>query len=126
MKDNDEQGKINLPKISIAIITYNQFHHLEKCIKSIEEQDYERIQIIIVDDYSCDWNEEKIIEMTSFSKDVSIIRMEKHSGPNPSYQKALEMADGEYILFLEGDDKLAGNTVLKDVFIENKANLLRI
>ena len=107
------------PKITIAIITYNQAHYLEKCMESILTQDYPNIQMIIVDDNSCDWDEDTIQDYISQAEgrgfSALAFRMSEHSGPCRAYQKALDLAEGEFILFLGGDDRLTSNDVLKGV-----------
>ena len=46
--------KIKIPKVSVVIVNYNNAKYLEKCIKSLLNQSYRNIEIIIVDDKSTD------------------------------------------------------------------------
>ena len=56
-----EKGiKLQLPSISVAIVSYNQADSLSKCIKSIGKQTYSPFELIVVDDFSCDWNESEL------------------------------------------------------------------
>ena len=46
--------------LTIAVVTYNQGHTIRKCISSIALQTYSEIDLVIVDDYSCDFKKNEI------------------------------------------------------------------
>ena len=91
--------------ISIIVPVYNLATKIEACIKSIIEQTYFDIEIIIVDDGSTD-NSREIIENLSRS-DVRIKSIFKDNGGVTSARLAgVKVATGEWIGFVDGDDEI--------------------
>lgn len=96
--------------ISIITITYNSERYLEQTITSVAEQTYPNIEYIIVDGSSSDSTlgiikkyESKIDRWISASDD----------GIADAMNKGLDMATGDYILFLHSDDYLLNSKVLE-------------
>ncbi|QQM31253.1 glycosyltransferase [Martelella lutilitoris] len=105
---NDEAASRTLsdvtPLISVIIPFYGVEAYLEACLKSVVEQDYPNLEIILVDDASPD-NSRKIAER--FAKSDSRIRIITHAqnqGLGPARNTGAEHALGEYIFFLDSDD----------------------
>lgn len=93
----------NIPKISIIVPVYNREEYLEKCIKSIIEQDFKSIEIICVNDGSTD-NSLKILKRLS-KQDERIIIIDKENGGSSSARNAaLKIAKGKYCLNIDSDD----------------------
>lgn len=99
-----------LKKVSIIIPVFNVENYLEECLSSAVGQDYESIEIIIVDDGSTD-SSGKIID--TFKNRYSFVQSvkTKNQGQSSARNLGLEMATGDYILFLDSDDWLEKNTV---------------
>ena len=96
------------PLISIIVPVYNVEKYLTKCISSIVQQTYDHIQIILVDDGSTD-NSGKICDESAQS-DVRIDVLHKENGGLVSARKAgLNIARGNYIGFVDGDDYINAN-----------------
>ena len=115
-----------MPSIAVAVICYNQAHTLTRCLQSLSMQKYPRLELIVVDDYSCDWNTAEVSDQAERllpGSRIVVHQMERHSGPQPAYQWALEAAQSEHILFLGGDDWLADSHVLVGIggFISRSA-----
>ena len=91
-------------KISIVIPAFNSENYIEKCMDSLLNQTIKDIEIIIVNDASED-NTKKIIENYA-SKDtrIKIINLDTNSGQGVARNKGLEIAQGEYIGFVDSDD----------------------
>jgi len=51
--------------VSIIVLTHNSKHYLQNCIKSIEEQDYQNFELIIVDNDSSDGTKQMLAENKS-------------------------------------------------------------
>ena len=97
-----------MDKVSVVIPTYNRFKYLLNTIKSVKEQTYSNIEIIVVNDrstqneyYSYDWEKD----------DIKIIHLEKNSKDIFGYACAgyvrnngIEFASGKYIAFCDDDD----------------------
>lgn len=115
--------------LTVAVITYNHGHTLKKCISSIARQTYNKIDLVIVDDYSCDFDREEIEAYihdlgSSSLCGVSVDAFSEHKGLAAAYNRALQLAKGAYILFIAGDDLLAQDDVLAQFMDELGDNSL--
>ena len=91
-----------MPKVSIIMPAYNSGEYIEKTIKSIINQTFKDWELIIVDDCSKD-NTVKILNKLKNNKFV-IIKNKKNIGAALSRNKALNVAKGRYIAFIDSDD----------------------
>lgn len=99
------------PKVSILVAVYNIDKYIKKCVRSILEQDYKNIEIILIDDCSTD-NSGKICD--DFAKMDSRVLVAHHATNTRQSgvrNTGLSMATGEYIVFVDGDDWLANDFV---------------
>ncbi len=89
------------PKISVVIPIYNMSAFIDKTLESVLRQEYPAHEIIVVDDGSTD-DTPVILEKYS-----GIIRSRRtlNSGPSASRNIGIEMATGDYIAFLDADDR---------------------
>ena len=99
-------------KISIVIPTYNLENYIEQCLRTLRVQTFKDFEVIIVDDCSTDKTLEVIKNFASnFEEDqIRIYRLNKNSNNGGA---TLNQAQGEYVLFLDGDDLLTA-TALQD------------
>lgn len=89
--------------VSIIVPIYNREAELDQCILSIMDQTYKEIEIILVDDGSTD-NSLKICQKYA-DIDARIHIIHKENGGLVSARKAgLQVAGGEYIAHIDGDD----------------------
>ena len=85
--------------VSVIIPVYNVEEFIFKTVKSVMDQDYKNIEIILVDDGSPD-NSAKIIDELA-KKDDRIIYVHKDNGGVSSARNVgLRMASGEYVTFI--------------------------
>lgn len=105
--------------LSLIISLFNEEKFINKCLDSAINQKLEKMEIICVDDGSTD-NTLKILK--EYSKKDSRIKIISHEniGLGASRNKAMEIAKGEYIAFLDGDDFLDENA-LKESYYEAKS-----
>lgn len=95
--------------ISIIVIIYNVARFLEECIKSIQNQTYKNLEIILVDDGSTDESGRICDEYAA--KDKRIIVIHKKNGGLISARKAgIKIATGTYCAFVDGDDWIDEDT----------------
>lgn len=89
--------------ISVIVPVFNVEKYLDKCIKSIVNQTYKNLEIILVDDGSPD-NCPQICE--DWAKKDSRIKVihKKNGGLSSARNAALEIAQGDYITFVDSDD----------------------
>jgi glycosyltransferase involved in cell wall biosynthesis len=90
---------------SIIIPVYNISTYISECIESILSQDFEEYEIILVDDDSKDGSAEICIKYAQRSN-IRYVHQE-NAGPNVARNSGVRLSRGEYILFVDGDDKLS-------------------
>lgn len=98
-------------KISVIIPVYNVEKYLDQCIQSVLNQSYEYFEIILVNDGSKDGSLDicKCYEQ----KDNRVIVVNKKNGGLSSARNAgLEIASGDYVLFIDSDDYLDDNNAI--------------
>jgi glycosyltransferase involved in cell wall biosynthesis len=87
-------------KVSVIIPTYNRSELLLEAVKSVLNQTYQDFEIIVIDDGSNDDTEDVI---NGFSDKLQYIKQE-NAGVNAARNRALDLAQGEYIATLDNDD----------------------
>lgn len=88
-------------KVSVILTAYNEEKYIRKAIESVVNQTLEDIELIVVNDGSTDSTLDIINEFDD--NRITVIDHE-NIGPGASRNKAMEMARGEYIAFIDGDD----------------------
>ncbi len=91
-------------KVSVIIPTYNRAEFLGGAVRSVIKQEYDNIEIIIVDDMSTD-NTESVVEslMTIFPS-IVYCENDHNKGPSGARNTGIIKSSGEYIAFLDSDD----------------------
>jgi len=109
-----------MPKLSIITITYQAEAYLERTLQSVFEQDCAaEIDYIVVDGASKDRTLE-IIEANK--KQINQFISEKDKGIYDAMNKGIQLAKGDYILFLNAGDTFASATTLKNILKELEQN----
>ena len=111
--------------VSVVIPIYNVEKHLNRCIKSVVNQSYENIEIILVDDESPD-NCPKICEEWA-KKDARIkVIHKKNAGLGYARNTGIDHATGEFICFIDSDDYIALDTIEKayNAAVKYKADII--
>ena len=92
-------------KTSVIIPVYNTKEYLEECIESVLAQTQKEIEIIIIDDGSCDGSLEIIDDYVR--KYPFICKLQQnHLFQGTARNRGLEIAKGEYIYFMDSDDAI--------------------
>lgn len=91
--------------VSIILPTYNSMNEIGSAIDSILSQDYDKIELIIIDDGSTDQTEQICKEICEKDKRVKYIK-KKNGGASSARNLGLEVAIGDYVLFVDADDTL--------------------
>lgn len=98
-------------RFSIIVPAYNVEKYIEEAIKSVLAQEFEDYELILIDDCSTD-NTKNILEKYK-SKTTKVYSTTKNTGTAAGPRNVgLKHARGEYIIFLDGDDKLYNSKVL--------------
>ena len=93
-----------MTKISVILPVFNCEKYIKKSVKSVLNQTFADFELIIVNDGSTD-NTQNIINSFSDSR-IKIITQE-NQGPGAARNIAFEMAEGDYIMYLDSDDWLS-------------------
>jgi glycosyltransferase involved in cell wall biosynthesis len=107
----------NKYKISIVTIVFNGQDHIEGCLKSIINQTYTNIEYIVIDGNSTD---STLSIINKYTDNIDVFLSEKDDGIADAMNKAIDLATGDYIVFIHADDYL-----YKDNAIENAVKSLR-
>ena len=99
----EQQEKI---LVSVIIPVYNVELYLEECLNSVISQSYSNIEIILVDDGSTD-RSASICEHYSKIDDRIVVIHKKNGGLSSARNAGLDVAKGNYILFVDSDDFIA-------------------
>lgn len=106
-----------MPTISIITVVYNGEDTIQRTIDSIKDQSYKNIEYIIVDGLSKDNTVEIIKKNSEF---VTKFVSEPDNGLYDAMNKALEMATGDYVWFINSGDEIANSDVLSNVFTNSE------
>lgn len=93
---------LKLPLVTFVVTSFNYEKYILKTIESIKSQTYKNIEIIVVDDCSSD-NSREILEQVD---GIKLIKNEQNLGQLASMLKGLELAQGQFISFIDSDDVL--------------------
>ena len=95
-------------KISVIVTIYNMEKYLDKCIKSILNQTYKNLEIILVNDGSTDKSLDICLKYYEIDKRIIVL-----NNPNEGVVKVrlagIKRATGDYITFVDADDWLDSN-----------------
>jgi glycosyltransferase involved in cell wall biosynthesis len=91
--------------ISIITPVYNSERYLLEHLKSVQIQTYEHWEHILVDDCSSDGSGALIKKFQSKDQIIKYHRLEENSGAGIARNKAIEIAKGDYMAFLDSDDQ---------------------
>lgn len=91
------------PLVSVLIPVYNSSNYLRQCLDSVCNQSYQNLQVVIINDGSTDSSEEIC---NSYAKNYSFIEYhyQQNLGVSQTRNRLLELAKGEFILFVDSDD----------------------
>lgn len=116
-------SKIEQPLVSVIVAAYNVEEYLCECLDSILAQDYRNFEIIAVNDASTDNTNEILDDYQKKDRRIRVISLTKNSGLSAVRNKGIEVADGEYILFVDGDDMISEKLLNETVFYAEKYKL---
>lgn len=107
------------PFISIIVPCYNQAQFLSECLESVLDQSFQEWECIIVDDGSPDNTEEVAREWCEKDRRFKYLK-KSNGGPSSARNAGIAIAGGEWILPLDGDDKLSSDFLKEADFLIKK------
>lgn len=90
----------NKPLTSVIIPVYNGENYIQEALESVFQQDYQALEVIVIDDGSTDKTQE-IIKNTNLN--IKYVYQE-NQGASAARNHGLKIAQGKYIAFLDADD----------------------
>jgi len=113
--------KDNQPLVSVIIPAYNAEKFLKSSVESVFEQTYKNVETIVVDDGSTD---NTVATVKSFRNKKHSIRLvsKKNEGSGYARNAGVEAAKGEYIYFLDADDRITKHCLEHLVAIAEEEN----
>ncbi len=99
------------PLATIAIPTYNRSAGLRQALVSAQAQDYAPIEILVLDNASSDDTTTVCKEVAASDLRVRCVRHRENLGPSRNFNAGLQLARGEYFMWLADDDWISANYV---------------
>jgi glycosyltransferase involved in cell wall biosynthesis len=115
-------NSIRKPLVSVIVPVYNDERFIEECARSVLEQTFGDLELILVDDASTDGTGRILEELSNLDKRVRVIWNRIRQGIAASRNKAFSVSEGEYIGILDSDDSALPERIEKQVdFLEKNA-----
>ena len=109
--------KINKnPKVSVVIPAYNAQKYIKKTIRSIQNQEMEDLDIVIVNDFSIDNTSKIIEEIAKEDKRIKVLNNKKNMGTLYTRCIGTLTAKGNYIFPLDSDDMLLDKDIINKIY----------
>ena len=118
---SNRQDKIENPLFSIIVPIYNVERYLEQSIESVLAQDYQNYELILVDDGSPDNSIDICIKYAKQYSNIVFIH-KINGGLSDARNAGIQIARGEYLMFLDSDDYWEGTNILSDLAQISKEN----
>ena len=100
----------DVPLVSVIVPTHNRADLLERALRSVEMQDYGRLEVVVVDDASTDETPAVVERFTASlgarGVPVRSLRLEVNSGPAAARNRGVAAAEGSLLTFLDSDDMM--------------------
>ncbi len=113
-------------KFSVIVPAFNLEKHIRKCLDSLLDQNLKNseYEILIINDGSTDHTSSIVIDYTEKYSNVFLYNKE-NAGVSSARNFGINVAKGEYILFVDGDDWLC-HAVMDKIYLDLKTNNLEI
>lgn len=110
------------PKVSVIVPLYNQKRYLETCIRSITNQSYKNLEIIIVNDGSTDDSLARANKLAEGDRRI-IVCDKQNEGTSFARRDGYLLSTGDYITFVDNDDLLPVRSIEIMVHLIEEKNL---
>ena len=112
--------------VSVITPTYNCAKFIGETIESVQAQTYQQWEMIIVDDCSTDNTKEIVDKYIKEDSRIKYFCLENNSGAAVARTKAMELANGEYMAFLDSDDIWPEEKLKKQLAFMKKYDVQRM
>ncbi|MDY4523203.1 MAG: DUF4422 domain-containing protein [Atopobium sp.] len=96
--------------ISCVVPAYNVEKYIGRCLTSLKNQTFDDFEVIVVDDASTDATAQEIDKVIYGDNRFVVVRHEENRNLHLARKSGVMAAQGEYIIFVDGDDELADET----------------
>lgn len=103
------------PLVTVICLCYNHARFVAEAVYSVLQQQYERVQLIVVDDASTDNSAAVIQALVSKNPQITFIAQPQNTGNCKAFNRALRHAQGEFIIDLAADDVLLPGRIASGV-----------
>jgi hypothetical protein len=93
------------PLVSVIVPVHNVAEYVADCLDSVLAQDHRRLQVLVIDDGSSDSSPE-IVRRYAAGDDRIVFRAQPNAGLGATRNRAVQQATGDYLFFLDSDDRL--------------------
>ena len=97
-------------KVTVVIPIHNAKEYLEECVASVQNQTFREIEILLVDDGSTDGSSLLCDRLGATDERIRVIHKE-NEGAASARNLGIDMAMGEYVMFLDADDYLSPHAI---------------
>ncbi|MBO4379933.1 MAG: glycosyltransferase, partial [Muribaculaceae bacterium] len=113
------------PLVSVIIPIYNVEKYLEECVESVVNQTYSNLEIILSDDGSTDSSGAIADRLAATDIRIHVIH-EENGGSSVARNRGLDIAKGEYVMFVDSDDTVSLDIVerLLGIMIETDTDIV--
>lgn len=101
------------PRVSVVVPVFNKAPFLEACMESVFSQSFTDLEVIAVDDKSTDESLQLLRAMDDAR--LKVVALEQNLGPAGAAQRAMDLAQGEYIVRMDADDIMHPQRVERQV-----------
>ncbi|HEV2150157.1 MAG TPA: glycosyltransferase family 2 protein [Longimicrobiaceae bacterium] len=92
-----------MPRVSVVVPAYNYGRYLREAIESIQVQDVDDLEIVVVDNGSTDDTRDVLASIDE--PRMRVITLEVNQGLSGAFNRAMEEVRGEYVAYLDADDR---------------------
>lgn len=108
-----------LPRLSIAIVTYNCLDDFKLTLDNVVSQQYPNKEVVVVDGGSMDGTESYIKQKSDL---IDQYLIEEDNGPYDAMNKACRIAKGEWIVFINSGDMFTSDNICEKILTKNISN----
>ena len=109
-------------RVSVITPVYNVERYIDKTLESVFAQTYKDIEIVLVDDCSKDNSAQIIAKYKESHPEIVYFLQPKNMGAGSARNKALELATGQYVAFLDSDDLWLPEKTEKQIMLMKEKN----
>ncbi len=100
------------PIVSVIMANYNASAYLGEAIASVRRQSLRELELIVSDDASTDDSVGIVTEAMGDDPRIRLLRSEQNSGPGAARNRALALAEGDWIAVMDSDDLMHPDRLL--------------